>query len=849
MYLVSKGGQRSKMILESIRLKNIRSYIDEKIVFPEGSILLSGDIGSGKSSILLAVEFALFGLKRGDFSGDSLLRNGENEGYVELCMSLEGKEIVIKRVLKRTKDSIKQDSGFMVIDGAKMDMTPVELKAKVFELLGYPASILSKSKDHIFRFTVYTPQEEMKQILTENPETRLDVLRRIFNIDRYKQIRENCTNYIRDIKSRRAGLSFAISDLDTKKNELQQKRKIIADIEKKIVPEKENLAKMRVDLKAAEKDIAEAEKDIEEYRKMMYESSVLEKKMAEKREESARDEKRMDDILPFIEELNNSIMSIKLPDNIEDDKMIAREVDALVKKVNDAESDSKVIVQKKEMISSRLKDDEKARERLHKAVADAAGTVPPEKFITITEEKMKALKEEISKKKRFSDALSSDEKRIVEIRAEMQRNIAFKDSEDETRKKIKLMDSCPLCLQKVDHVHKSSIDDSALKKIHEFSSKIRQSEDLAKELESKIASSKNGIEKISAYENELVRMTNDLENIKEKIAELDGFEMKIAEGRKELDRTEERIKKLAGIDMSALKREIDEKNTRLENVREQNKRLAEKKSLEKQLVQRNYELSFLKEEIARSKKDIKDTETKKRETDEKLKNMERTEEKFYKAKERYDLLRAEEKTIEIRVVSYQKEKEGIEGQCSLLEEDVIRKTEINRKILKMNAYQSWLEDYFLNTVSTIEKNVMMKIYNEFNELFQRWLGFLIEDSSLTARLDDQFTPIAMQNGYEIDFINLSGGEKQSVALAYRLSLNQVLNSLMHQIKTKDIIILDEPTDGFSAEQLDRIRDVLSELTVKQVLIVSHEPKIESFVDYVVKISKQGHISSISVEQK
>ena len=52
------------MIIHSIKLHNIRSYLEEKIEFPKGSTLLSGDIGSGKSTILLAIEFALFGLKR-----------------------------------------------------------------------------------------------------------------------------------------------------------------------------------------------------------------------------------------------------------------------------------------------------------------------------------------------------------------------------------------------------------------------------------------------------------------------------------------------------------------------------------------------------------------------------------------------------------------------------------------------------------------------------------------------------------------------------------------------------------------------------------------------------------------
>ena len=59
------------------------------------------------------------------------------------------------------------------------------------------------------------------------------------------------------------------------------------------------------------------------------------------------------------------------------------------------------------------------------------------------------------------------------------------------------------------------------------------------------------------------------------------------------------------------------------------------------------------------------------------------------------------------------------------------------------------------------------------------------------------------------------------------------------------IILDEPTDGFSAEQLDRVRDVLDQIGVKQVILVSHESKIESFVDYVIRIEKEEHISRVS----
>ena len=83
------------MLIKWIRLRNIRSYLSEEIHFPEGSTLLSGDIGAGKSTILLAIEFALFGFST-DVSGETLLRNGKPSGSVELCFDVDSKNVIIK---------------------------------------------------------------------------------------------------------------------------------------------------------------------------------------------------------------------------------------------------------------------------------------------------------------------------------------------------------------------------------------------------------------------------------------------------------------------------------------------------------------------------------------------------------------------------------------------------------------------------------------------------------------------------------------------------------------------------------------------------------------------------------
>ena len=50
--------------------------------------------------------------------------------------------------------------------------------------------------------------------------------------------------------------------------------------------------------------------------------------------------------------------------------------------------------------------------------------------------------------------------------------------------------------------------------------------------------------------------------------------------------------------------------------------------------------------------------------------------------------------------------------------------------------------------------------------------------------------------------------------------------------------MDEPTDGFSTEQVDKLRIILEEINIKQIIIVSHDPKIESFVDSVLRFEKK-----------
>src|SRR3989344_9620902 len=206
------------MILNTLTLENIRSFTKQTLAFPQGNTLLSGDVGSGKSTILQAIEFALFGLKRGELNGGSLLRNGKDTGSVALAFTLNDKEVFIKRALKRGTNGISQD------------YTSTELKQRILELLNYPEETLTK-KSMIYRYTVYTPQEDMKLILSGNDEDRMETLRRVFNIDKYKRIRTNARILIGSLREQRKELAGSIYDLETKRQAALEKRQQLSQLQ------------------------------------------------------------------------------------------------------------------------------------------------------------------------------------------------------------------------------------------------------------------------------------------------------------------------------------------------------------------------------------------------------------------------------------------------------------------------------------------------------------------------------------------------------------------------------------------------------------------------------------------
>ena len=61
---------------------------------------------------------------------------------MELNFTIDDKRIKIKRILKKSGDSVSQDSGYLMINDELFNLSPVELKQRILQLLNYPQEIL-----------------------------------------------------------------------------------------------------------------------------------------------------------------------------------------------------------------------------------------------------------------------------------------------------------------------------------------------------------------------------------------------------------------------------------------------------------------------------------------------------------------------------------------------------------------------------------------------------------------------------------------------------------------------------------------------------------------------------------
>jgi exonuclease SbcC len=800
------------MILNSLVINNIRSYDHEEVVFPRGISLFEGDIGSGKSTILMAIEFALFGL--GSHKGESLLAKKSEIGYVILEFSVDNEKYEIKRELKRKSSGVNQDpkNSWIKIDGVTEPLSPSELKQRVLQILKFNEPADPKAESKIFRYAIFTPQEAMKEVLSDSKK-RLETIRKAFGIEDYSIAQSNAKEILSKIKTKSAVFAERFSDISQLESEINESQKMIINLKSKKSQNENKMKSLESEEKTKLKELKELQDKNNNKVKL-----ELKKESLEERIES--DKKRVETIeqefAEFELELKDKntkfekLMEIKKPEtkksipNIElEIKKFQKKNDELIKSESEKNSLEIDINRLKEKFGEKIQSDESS---INSILND-----------------LETEKESLEK---FADEISE---KLDKVKGQQVQKQTLKESlQKEIEKFTSLGNACPTCKQEITERHHHNLVDEKQNDVDALSKELETITDSF--FESKKKSSEIN-QKLESYEHEIEEISKILPRIEEYNSKSDRYnqlDLGIIELKKNSPYGDNPVEYLT---------ELKDELVRFEGVTAQMIQIADaKQKIEKTIVNHQQEVDLIDSQNSQRLSELEEIEKKLTSIDESEKISEKEDELNSMRKEILQVSSVIAATSENLKNQNKKVKEN--------ESKVIESKKWETKYKKFDQFGQWLEIFFIPTISQIEKQVLLSILQNFNETYTRWYSILVEDPTKESRIDENFTPIINQDGYDQEIGYLSGGEKTSIALAYRLTLNSLIRKETESMKS-NLLILDEPTDGFSKNQLGKIREILDELKSEQIVLVSHEKELETYVDNILYVSRENGISKIS----
>lgn len=811
------------MILDSLTLTNIRSHRNTTIEFPRGITIFSGHIGSGKSTILMGIEFALFGL--GSFKGESLLSKGADSGEVMLAFFVGDTRYEVGRTIKRNSKAVTLDSkgSYLRVNDVLEPLTTKQLKGRILDILGLNEPSSSNSKSRIYRYAVFTPQDEMKSILWDSNK-RFETIRKIFHIEEYQTAANNADFLRKEMKFEAAKLQSGSERLDGLRSELAdvtQSMSAIAD---------EISAKSQVERELAEQEQS-ARDEVSRYEARMAEKGALDAQHAGARSKlegeehmQAECQRRMQENRTRAESIRSESDSIAgTPRPTERTvQQVSGEIarfEALNEKMIKTRADIGSITQRIDALGSRLQG----------RVDAAAISAEADRCESELGSSMEALAEmgrthEATGAARASASTEAD--MLNESVAALQ----------------KLGAKCSLCGHELTKEHMAQQGEERRVALAAARSKILALDEKYAAESEQLRTAEADADRLRRAADSLRKMIPDAEEHAAQSSELERLRADLKS-----DDAKNVVSPEPGFPAAESAQAPVTYLTALKDA------LVAYENAQRRAADIAGELGRLdaahagdREEMARSLERKRGLESEIGRISALLESYGGDDAAASDAKARLEAVSESRARVREHISAKQAALDHAEQDISRLESHIAEAERLERRYKRYVAYMNWLSDFFIPSVYRIEKDVMLTLQRTFNESYREWYAKLIDDPTKDSYIDEAFAPIVEQDGYEQSVEYLSGGEKTSIALSYRLALNLTVRNTTESLES-NLLILDEPTDGLSRDQLVHVKDLLKGLDSKQIILVSHDAEMASHADHVFSVEKASGVTTVRRE--
>ncbi len=792
------------MLLKTLTLRNYRKYKDVSVEFPDGVVGIIGLNGVGKTTLVEAIGWVLFGHHAARTTKELIKRNTASpqepcSAALEFELDGDGYNVVREMV---GKNLVPKAS--LMINGKLVTTNADEVTAVITEKIGM---------DYLAFFTsVFARQKELNALSVMKAAERKKLVLRMLGIERIEKSIQSIREDKRDKEKLIEGIKAATVDKEGRKkidllidtqHELEKAQKALLPIIKEI----ESATSMK------EKEVATAKDEFDNATRTYEHYVALSTTLSERRSDLENTKKRREEKEQELADLR--VKSKRLEEIADNETRYFR----LREQKEHLEGQREEYQRKRELVKREartLQELQKRAEHISELKAKRAEFEGIEEQVKSTKRK----KEELQKQKeRLHTSLGTFKAEVVQTKKE----IAEHKKKQQRIGDLGPEGECPLCERELGTHY-----EGLLTRLHEELQIKRE------DLKSVFTEYKRKKEELASAEREEEALTTKAKELEKRVTALQTFDTRIAHEEREvahwqteLELIQTDLKPLKDVEFDASAyQEVIATLEKLEVLyREILGLRAELGRIEdvKNALQMVHELEHTaSDDLVALQRQIADLAFDKQDYKEKKVRYDRKNEELTESK-----LTLLEKQNEFETVRRDRARviEEIAEQKRLQEEKEKEETEI----LHLSVLEKLMNDFKVYMVGRIRP--MLSDYA--SDMLRR----LTDGKYSTMELDENYEVFIYDDGVPYELNRFSGGEEDLANLCLRLAISAVVTE-RSAIQT-NFIILDEV---FGSQDAFRKRNIIQALNAlsrkfRQIFLITHIEDVRDYMEYVLRVTE------------
>ena len=786
------------MIFKELILKNFKSHINSSVKFDQGTTLILGENGAGKSSIFEGINFALY-KKYNTKSLNDLINSKADNMSVTLHFLVGNKEFKVTRTRNHSKSTaelyVLQDDDFeKIVSGDK------EVNSHIEELLQIDAGL--------FLNAIYIKQGEIDSIVTQKSAERKKNISKLLRLDNLETAYKQMPNIISTYELQRTHLQAKINNnIENDKDELLIQNKELTKSKQEI---DDQISVINIDLKNVRDSIAD-----QKTKSVLYQQASAERaKKSAELEVLMNNENRLKKQIDSFTQYDNIINTYI---DVADSLQLCNQLEHFYHELQSYESHKQDVIRKQESYLTKIM-------RLNEigVVYGVNDIVTRDSY---DREKIDVLLNKINiDVEQTESALVATNNNINDMQNKI---MLLKQSLDNTKQTISTVEGadgvCPIC--------HSSIDDD-------------KKDVLLSNYNILIEDNTVKLDKLQKEYNILCNEKNELTVMK---SEKTDFQEYISNSEVLYNEIDHCIEERNQYDSNIL-----EASDRISSIQKQlNLDNYDELAAFKQKLFNDQELYNEAQFAVKNKEEVEhqyqDLLLKKQSTQNDIDGFDK---KLSEINYNADFLESQQKQeseLQEQYYSMLKESGDLTNQIKYnnmtlknIDEEIQNNKENQKKIEKLDDFIKFLKNIRENYGKDgLQKTIRLSFRPQIQKYTQEFFSKFGFDYSNLIITDDYDIVISGAAG-DSDVSMISGGERIAVALAFRLGIAQAV--IANKIET---IMLDEPTVFLDEYRKQEFIQVIQNISlVPQLIIITHDAELVNAATNVITVEKKNGQSII-----